>query len=218
MPWRGKVLNLSTENAHLPFPLLAAFLSIDLVLAAGNIGLVWFCFTILYLVLHTGSRCLRNRDHTMHTQLSKYNCHVLSRAYRFLNILKHWISYLREAQCFLSNNEFMYNLKLEQPVCHFCFINLRTYCTAVLHAVLQKLFLYCFLILDSLWNLSLSWSDFYHVPLNCVRASVQQIKYYIFSSFFLRTKPQWFLSLMGTLTRWQAAQSQFPLFTLSVAY
>lgn len=60
------------------------------------------------------------------------------------------------SSCSLSNNDFMYNLKLEHPVFNLCFINLQKYCTAVLHVVLQKLFLYCFMILDSLQNSSLS--------------------------------------------------------------
>lgn len=42
----------------------------------------------------------------------------------------------------------MYN-KLEQPVCNLCFINLQTYHTVILRAILQKLFFYYFLILDS---------------------------------------------------------------------
>lgn len=98
LPWRGKVVNLNIENAHLLFPLPAVFLSIDLVLATGNTFLVWFSFIILYLVLHTVFWCLR--DHTMHTKISKHNCHVLLGVYRFLYLLKLWISYLTEIQMF----------------------------------------------------------------------------------------------------------------------
>lgn len=42
---KGKVLKFSNENAHLPFHLLTALLSINLVLAAGSIILVSFYFT-----------------------------------------------------------------------------------------------------------------------------------------------------------------------------
>lgn len=141
---KGKVLKFSNENAHLPFHLLTALLSINLVLAAGSIILVSFYFTFDTQFYIQDYAC---RYHTMHTKLSKYNCHDFYRALwdiqilkslKTLNLIAKGISNV--SSCSLSNNDFIYTLKLVYRAYNLSSINLQTYCT-IFYSVFQKLFL-----------------------------------------------------------------------------
>lgn len=83
----------------------------------------------------------------MHTKLSKYNCHDFYRALwdiqilkslKTLNLIAKGISNV--SSCSLSNNDFIYTLKLVYRAYNLSSINLQTYCT-IFYSVLQKLFL-----------------------------------------------------------------------------